>query len=31
MKWQFEYKEKKSITNENSFIIKIKNLKKING
>ena len=30
-KWQFEYKEKKSITNEDSFIIKITNLKKING
>ena len=30
-KWQFEYKEKKSITNEDSFLIKITNLKKING
>ena len=30
-KWQFEYKEKKSITNESSFLIKITNLKKING
>ena len=30
-KWQFKYKEKKSITNEDSFIIKITNLKKING
>jgi 16S rRNA (guanine527-N7)-methyltransferase len=27
-KWQFEYKEKKSITNEDSFLIKITNLKK---
>ena len=30
-KWQFEYKEKKSITNEDSLLIKITNLKKING
>ena len=28
--WQFEYKEKKSLTNEESFLIKITNLKKIN-
>ena len=27
-KWEFQYKEKKSITNDNSFIIKISNLKK---
>ncbi len=27
-KWQFEYKEKKSLTNENSFLINISNLKK---
>jgi 16S rRNA (guanine527-N7)-methyltransferase len=27
-KWKFEYKEKKSITNEDSFLIKITNLKK---
>ena len=27
-KWKFQYKEKKSITNNNSFIIKISNLKK---
>ena len=27
-KWEFQYKEKKSITNNNSFIIKISNLKK---
>ena len=26
--WQFEYKEKKSLTNEESFLIKISNLKK---
>ena len=26
--WQFEYKEKKSLTNEDSFLIKINNLKK---
>ena len=26
--WQFEYKEKKSLTSENSFLIKIYNLKK---
>ena len=26
--WQFEYKEKKSLTSENSFLIKINNLKK---
>ena len=26
-KWEFQYKEKKSITNDNSFIIKITNLK----
>jgi len=30
-KWQFEYKEKKSITSEDSFLIKITNLKKKNG
>ena len=29
-KWRFEYKEKKSLTNEESFLIKITNLKKIN-
>ena len=28
-KWQFEYKEKKSLTSEESFLIKISNLKKI--
>jgi len=28
-KWQFEYKEKKSLTNEDSILIKISNLKKI--
>ena len=28
-KWQFEYKEKKSLTSEDSIIIKISNLKKI--
>ena len=28
-KWQFEYKEKKSLTNEDSFLINISNLKKI--
>ena len=27
-KWQFDYKEKKSLTNENSFLLKISNLKK---
>ena len=27
-KWRFEYKEKKSLTNEESFLIKISNLKK---
>jgi len=27
-KWQFEYKEKKSITSEDSFLVKIYNLKK---
>ena len=27
-KWQFEYKEKKSLTNENSFVLKISNLRK---
>jgi len=27
-KWQFEYKEKRSLTNEDSFLIKISNLKK---
>ena len=27
-KWIFEYEEKKSLTNENSFLIKIRNLKK---
>ena len=26
--WQFEYKEKKSLTSEDSFLIKINNLKK---
>ena len=29
IKWQFEYKEKKSLTSKNSFLIKINNLKKI--
>ena len=28
-KWQFEYKEKKSLTSKNSYLIKISNLKKI--
>jgi len=28
-KWQFEYKEKKSLTSDDSFVIKISNLKKI--
>ena len=27
-KWEFEYKEKKSLTSNNSFLIKITNLKK---
>ena len=27
-KWRFEYKEKKSLTSEDSFLIKICNLKK---
>ena len=27
-KWQFEYKEKKSLTSEGSSLIKISNLKK---
>jgi hypothetical protein len=27
-KWQFEYKKKKSLTSEESFLIKISNLKK---
>ena len=27
-KWQFEYKEKKSLTSEDSSLIKISNLKK---
>ena len=27
-KWQFEYKEKKSLTSDNSSLIKISNLKK---
>ena len=27
--WQFEYKEKKSFTSEDSFLVKIYNLKKI--
>jgi len=26
--WDFDYKEKKSITNENSFLLNIKNIKK---
>ena len=30
-KWKFDYVEKKSLTNEESFIVKISNLKKING
>ncbi len=28
MKWEFEYKEKKSLTSEDSILIKISNLKK---
>ena len=27
-KWHFKYKEKKSLTDEDSFLIKISNLKK---
>ena len=27
-KWQFEYKKKKSLTSENSFVLKISNLRK---
>jgi len=27
-KWQFEYKEKKSLTNKDSYLIKISKLKK---
>ena len=27
-KWKFEYEEKKSLTNEDSLVIKISNLKK---
>ena len=27
-KWQFEYKEKKSLTSEDSYLIKISKLKK---
>ena len=27
-KWEFEYKEKRSLTNEDSFLISIKNIKK---
>ena len=30
-KWKFNYVEKKSLTSEESFIVKISNLKKING
>ena len=30
-KWKFDYVEKKSLTSEESFIVKISNLKKING
>ena len=26
--WDFEYKERKSVTNENSFLLNIKNIKK---
>ena len=29
MKWQFKYEEKKSLTSEDSILIKISNLKKI--
>ncbi len=29
--WKFEYEEKKSLTNENSFLIKISKIQKING
>ena len=28
--WDFEYKEKKSLTNEDSFLLSIKNIKKKN-
>jgi 16S rRNA (guanine527-N7)-methyltransferase len=28
--WDFEYKEKKSITSENSFLLDIRNIKKKN-
>ena len=28
IKWQFEYKKKKSLTSEDSFILKISNLRK---
>jgi len=27
-KWHFEYKEKKSLTNKDSFLLKISNLKR---
>jgi 16S rRNA (guanine527-N7)-methyltransferase len=27
-KWEFEYKKKRSITNKDSFLISIKNIKK---
>ena len=30
-KWSFDYEEKKSLTNNNSFVIKISNLQKKNG
>jgi 16S rRNA (guanine527-N7)-methyltransferase len=28
IQWDFEYKEKKSLTNEDSFLLNIKNIKK---
>ena len=31
MKWKFDYEEKKSLTSEESLIVKISNLKKKNG
>ena len=27
-KWQFEYKEKRSLTNKDSFLINVKNIKR---
>ena len=30
-KWEFDYEEKKSLTNEESLVVKISNLKKKNG